>query len=525
MPGRESNRPPNASREPEPDGSAVFVLYAFSAFYPVLHYLLSNPDVFTVALGAQFTLAACVIPGVTWLVLRVVLRQLASGRVSYLINLVAAIAILALYLRPFLRQLPIWVLKTSGLYFGPVLIWIPVFAAFFWLGYRFRSSLSLFLSIVLALTAANTGYALYTSADSPGRQAGRVGSGEELGTPFEVKPSIYFLVVDAYLNRPGLVAKGLEHLDVGPELSERGFRVYENAFCNYKPSIRSMTSFFDLQHHYYQQNQGWEDQITGDSTLYGLLRSNGYTTAVAHPNDYLLRGHCKSDVCYPAPDALGRLGFMLAETLFYRADFTRRTSVGLEQYQEDLYQLLEQTPSPTVLYSHVGLPNHGPNGCTDPEAALQGYGDRLELANSWIQRTADKIESFDDKAIIVFMGDHGAFLTDHCNRRNPDASSQAAVIDHMGVLLAVKWPEGYDGRYDAGIHSLMDFSWYLMQFLGGDAMDETRKPRSASYLLNNEERLIYEVVRDGELVPSPVGVEKLPYRARGGLDFDHPPAP
>lgn len=118
------------------------------------------------------------------------------------------------------------------------------------------------------------------------------------------------------------------------------------------------------------------------------------------------------------------------------------------------------------------------------------------------------------------MGDHGAFLSDHCDDTDPDANSGDAIVDSLGVLLAVKWPIHYDGRYDDEIHSLIDFSWYLLQFLSGDAMDESQKPRSASYFYSKKGRLIYEVVRDGQIVPNPKGVERSEFRSQRARDFE-----
>jgi arylsulfatase A-like enzyme len=138
---------------------------------------------------------------------------------------------------------------------------------------------------------------------------------------------------------------------------------------------------------------------------------------------------------------------------------------------------------------------------------LDKYERGLGAANGWIRGAIDEIESFDDEAIIVFMGDHGAFHSDHCTRNNPSARSRDVVIDNLGVLLAVKWPASYDGRYDDRIHSPMDLSWYFLQYLSGDAMDEEDKPVSASYLHNPTEKRVYEVVRDGEIVAEPESVK------------------
>ena len=63
--------------------------------------------------------------------------------------------------------------------------------------------------------------------------------------------------------------------------------------------------------------------------------------------------------------------------------------------------------------------------------------------------------------------------------------------------MAVKWPGDYDGRYDEKIHTLIDLSWYLLQYLSNDEMQESEKPMSASYLIRKDDHLVYRVVDEG----------------------------
>ena len=93
--------------------------------------------------------------------------------------------------------------------------------------------------------------------------------------------------------------------------------------------------------------------MTGDNALYSVLRFNQYRTVVAHPNGCFLRGRCNSDVSYPAAGLGLQIAYILAETLYYQQDFVNRTTVGMERYARDLYQLIEDTPAPAVFYSHV----------------------------------------------------------------------------------------------------------------------------------------------------------------------------
>ena len=72
-----------------------------------------------------------------------------------------------------------------------------------------------------------------------------------------------------------------------------------------------------------------------------------------------------------------------------------------------------------------------------------------------------------------------------------------SIIDNLGVVMAVKWPQDYDHRYDQEIHTLMDLSWYLLQYLSDDSMGASQKPGSSSYLFRKTENLVYKVIQDG----------------------------
>ena len=73
--------------------------------------------------------------------------------------------------------------------------------------------------------------------------------------------------------------------------------------------------------------------------------------------------------------------------------------------------------------------------------------------------------------------------------------------------MAVRWPADYDGRYDDSIHTLMDLSWYLLQYLSDGQMDEVDKPSSASYLVRESEGRMFEVVQDGAIISNPIGYD------------------
>jgi hypothetical protein len=350
---------------------------------------------------------------------------------------------------------------------------------------------------LLILVSANLVYVLYTFEYPRIRLDSKSVSGP---ITISSKPNIYILIVDGYLSSEGLQAKGLQNYDIGKELGDKDFVVYGNAYSNYKPSTSSLTAFFEADQHYYRIPSDWSSVLAGNNRLYSILKSNGYQTIVSHPTDTFLRGNCESDYCFPAPGMFGQVSFFLAETIFYKKDFFKRLNLGMGGYKNSFYRILGESAKPFVIYSHVFLPSHGPRGCTDQQAEIDLYGKELLKANNWLSETIGQIESMDQHALVLVLGDHGAFLADNCTWTNPDVTSSDTIIDNLGVLMAVRWPSDYDNRYDADIHTLTDLSWYLLQYLSNDGLDEKAKPASSSFLISGDK--IYKVTQDGVVIDS-----------------------
>lgn len=478
----------------------IILLYVFCVIYPAQHYIINNFDIFTFEMMVQFTLIACLLPVLAYLLLFFYFRPLTSDRVNYLINLSVVVAIFALYMQPLFAGISVNLTRAVGTSVDGIYILLAVVFLLFGLGSKFRSLVAMYLTLILLMTICNFGYSFYVYENS--HTVIQIKNNDS-NLMLKKTPSIYILVTDGYLNRESLQSKGLEHLYIGPNLSKKGFVVYENAYSNYKPSFESIISFLEIDHHYYRPKTIPSVVFTsGKNKLYSILKSNGYKTIVALPSDYLLRGNCNSDLCYPSPNIFGEIGFIVAETIFYQRKFLSRTDVGKGIYERYFYQLLEETASPTVIYSHVLRPGHSlMRGCKDLSVELKWYGRNLEEANKWIDRTVSKIEQVDDHAIIMIFGDHGGLFADNCTWDNPDVTSSESISDNLGILMAVKWPDDYNNRYDTDIYTLMDLSWYLLQYLSEDGMDEGQKPSSSSYLKSGNK--IYKVIQDGLIIENP----------------------
>ncbi len=462
------------------------------------HFVASNPEVFSYLKIAQFAAIALILPTLLFVFIRFYLKPFLEPRKFILVNYAAALLLFLMYMRPVISELSIGLSGLIGISVNVYVLILALFVSLLLVVYKLRNSVNSFLLILGSLVIINLIFVLITSREIQGSNNEK--------TPIEQthlarKPNIYILVVDGYLNKKGLLAKKIENFDIGNTLNEKGFKVYVDAFSNYKPSVQSMSGFFNLAHHYYNIPSDWVPIMTGSNKLYSILKANGYETKVIHPSDFFVQGNCQSDYCSPAPAVFGQFSFILAQTIFYNKGFYKNMKLGTWAYTINLHRIIREQENPSVIYSHVLLPSHGPRGCNDYQAQIDKYAQRLPEANTYISATVDEIVNTDPNGLIIITGDHGAMLTNNCTWTNPDVTSKDTVIDNLGILMAVKWPVAYDNSYDGDIHTLMDLSWYLLQFLSGDGFEESQKPSSSSYLKSDGK--VYKVIQDGMIVDEP----------------------
>ncbi len=110
----------------------------------------------------------------------------------------------------------------------------------------------------------------------------------------------------------------------------------------------------------------------------------------------------------------------------------------------------------------------------------------------------DSILSKDPTAVIVLAADHGPFIENRCQRRF-DISTLAEYRDRVGVLMAIRWPSGYDGRYDERIKTTVNTFRYVLASLADNESEllSTVVPDDVYVLGNND---ILKIIENGEVL-------------------------
>lgn len=378
------------------------------------------------------------------------------------------------------------------------------------LGYAFRNSIIKFAVVLGAMTVASFAVNINLLADD------LAGKGTDFGNEMAMslrditlsrKPNIYFILADGYSSFAYMKENGIDVDGFRNYLSGSGFHLYDEAFSNYHSTTEALPAMLNMDHHYYRlshKHRSGEVMKTarviagGRNNLADLLRRNSYQVQYIHNWPYLLLHGCTADHCYgekPFAGAKMVLGeikpvagtkraldgilskFNRKENKEETDHWTRRLKPygvrrPLEDSRLEVVRLIEQNThnSPTFQYIHLYAPTHAPDrvvGICDEAEQITQYAERVLAINTYLQQLITDIISRDPDAVIVLTGDHGPFIARKCSRWL-DAGTLGDYRDRMGVIMAIRWPEWYDGRYDKRIVTIINVFKYVLAALTDD---------------------------------------------------------
>ena len=334
------------------------------------------------------------------------------------------------------------------------------------------------------------------------------------------RPNIYLIVPDSYGSITYMQDLGIDVSAFKAELEAREFRFYDDAFSNYHPTLPSMLSVLNMTHHFYQPivketeivAQG-RKSIGGDNALLRFLSRNGYESEYIHASNYLLLQGCSADQCYPEPSARDSAAKLLdkvipfAEIISARGTKTTVRAVPLAKVRNRIGASLESTKesnTPLFTYIHIAEPGHPPSvmrGRCDEAYEREAYARRIGTANTFLKDTINEIIGNDPAAVIVLAGDHGPWIKNSCETV-ADLHSVTDYRDRVSALLAIRWPQGYAGKYDSSIKTPINVFRYLLAELAtaDEPLLATRQPEDVFIQGTNG---IAQILADGEVIGPP----------------------
>jgi hypothetical protein len=373
--------------------------------------------------------------------------------------------------------------------------WVVAHALYFLglaglLGLIFRRNTGKLTAILLAMTLASI---VIGFRELSGSSLAREADPSFLDAKLGHKPNIYLVLADSFASFAYMNDRGIDVSEFKRALGDHGFRLYENTFSNYHATTDSMLSMLSMQHHYYQASRKLSEVsntarriIGGENNLVQLLKNNGYRTEYIHQGDYLMLHGCTADFCSPAADGFSGGRSVLNEVV---PKFLS-TGGGFDMQPIDLIQreiatqiaLGEKSATPWFQYVHLFVPLHADNrvvGRCDERAELEKYSRSVAAATVSIESVVDEIIRNDPNAVIVLSGDHGPFVANQCGRQ-VDIGTPEEYRDRVSALTAIRWPGGYDGRFDGRIKTNVNVFRYVLasmidgstEALGGHVPDD-----------------------------------------------------
>ena len=290
------------------------------------------------------------------------------------------------------------------------------------------------------------------------------------------RPNIYLILADGYVNFAHLHDQNLASAEFENYLSETDFTLYGKFLSNYHPTTASMTAILDMRHHYYVGSRKFGEitsagraSIGGRNLVVELLRRNGYSIHYTHQGIYLLTQGCTADTCFPDQKLDGARIILRSAIPWLSAKMVEWATVSLATLQEEVERSVtkSQLGMPQFHYIHLYKPFHVPNnvqGVCDESRQSMAYGKRLDSTNRFLEQLIDKLVQQDPGAVIALVGDHGPMISNRCDW-TADIGSEAEYSDRLGAILAIRWPEHYDGRYDDRIKTSINLFRYLLASL------------------------------------------------------------
>ena len=333
---------------------------------------------------------------------------------------------------------------------------------------------------------------------------------------FNSTPNIYYLVPDAYPNQEALqTIYQFDNSKFYQQLSSLGFTNYHSTYSNYVSTIPSIMATFGMKHHYYSKSYGNNEMFGARELISGknnplttVLKNNGYQVHYIHQTDYLLKMGCFIDKCSPSIAMDDLMDFLVPVRIKKHLGFMMdRSLAGVQARLLKNIETISAAQEPHFVYAHLMKPGH--SGKKDQ--SIQGLKDfrrefvqNTQEANTVLLTLLQRILQKDPQALIILNSDHGGFGTGWYgiapNELFEGLNKQLTALDHMGVLLSIRWPQETLLAQET-IPTNINLFRYVFAFLSGkNDILKTKVPDNSYLKMGSEE--IFTVVEDGILLQS-----------------------
>ncbi len=317
----------------------------------------------------------------------------------------------------------------------------------------------------------------------------------------ERRPNIYFVLPDSYANVTTLKKLGINVSSFTKYLKNREFEVYDDYYASYSGTGRTMSSLFNMSHHYlrnargHQELGGARDIVAGNNHFNAILRRNGYRSHFVQSGHYFLAGRaCRWDSCWPG----SAVPLLLRETLLPK--FTESWFRAGGKFDEQVDEAIDRAAtagSPTFTYiHHMSRPGHTHNrGRCNHKREKKSYAQRIAKANKWMQDVIAKIIKKDPDAIVIIASDHGGYVTENCTILRRHAKSPMSVDDRVSALAAIRW-RGDSGAFGKRIRTSATLMSVVIAYLAENPKMLEHLAEDSTFMRMGKDT--YQVTEDGK---------------------------
>lgn len=338
---------------------------------------------------------------------------------------------------------------------------------------------------------------------------------------FSKKPNVYYIIPDSYPNREALERiYNWDNNQFYQQLESAGFSVHHSAFANYVSTLSSVSSTFGMGHHYYRGSIGNSELIgsrkfisSQQNPTVSIFKNNGYRIQYVHETAYLLKKGCFVDLCSPRELLDDALEILVPYRFKSSFDFLVDQAGFEERIQKSIDETL-RSDQPQFSFVHMFSPGHSHTFDQSVEGLAdfrRNFFEKVQDTNSILMKLVKRIEQQDPNALIIINGDHGGFGLGYYGFADSEVFAgvpvNSTVLDHMGVLLAIRWPDGVPA-YDADIKTNVNLFRYIFAYLSEDEAILKTNVRDDGYLLM-EPKTVYQVLRNGKILDPVVAMGAL----------------
>lgn len=308
---------------------------------------------------------------------------------------------------------------------------------------------------------------------------------------------------------------------------KRGLKYYHSFYTNIQSTMNAMSSYFYMDsrygHEIFNHLPEIEKQkiIAGANPVLRTFEKNNYVTnIVILLNKQMANDYCFATRCFLADEKIPLLPghFQLFDRVVLNSLFTPQYyhmftphHISANEKEQYILKKLTRSSHKHFTYIHSYNPGHAHMSFTDGKGVcneqieLQNYKQRITQTNDLIINMLDTIITNDHNAIIILASDHGPFIFNRCST-GARLSTKEEVIERQGVLLAIKWGEGYDGRFDKDIKSSANLFRYIFSYLTANNDLLKNKPADDAFYMHKNE--VHQSIADGVILPSPASLTR-----------------